>query len=81
VADDEHAAEAQRLAEPEHIVFASEEEQTDESWDLYVVEYPPTGQMTEHGAEDDELDWTLDWSLEGLGSEQGAAVVGGRRRA
>lgn len=76
VADDEEAVDAERLAEPERIVYTSEAEQTKESWDLYILEYPPTGQMTARGSEDDELDWTLDWSLERLGSEQGSAVVG-----
>lgn len=79
VADDEHVAEAERLAEPEHIVYASEARQTEDGWDLYIVEYPPTEQMTRHGSDDDELDWTLDWSLEGLESERGSAVVGPRR--
>jgi hypothetical protein len=79
VADDEQAAEAERSAEPEYIVYASEARQTEDGWDLYVVEYPPTGQMTQHGSDDDELDWTLDWSLEGLESERGSAVVGPRR--
>jgi hypothetical protein len=77
-ANDEQAAEVERLAEPEYIVYASETRQTEDGWDLYIVEYPPTGQVTQHGSDDDELDWTLDWSLEGLESERGSAVVGPR---
>jgi len=82
-ADDEQEAEAesqigmraQRSAEPEHIVYVSDDESTKEGWDLYIVEYPPAQEMTVHSS---ELDWTLYWSLEGLESEHGSAVVGPR---
>jgi hypothetical protein len=72
---EECAADVELSMEPEHIVYGSEAERTKEGWDLYIVEYPPTGQMTVHGSEDDELDWTLDWSLEGLEPVRGSAVV------
>jgi hypothetical protein len=76
VADDEQAAEVERLAEPEYI---SEARQTEDGWDLYIVDYPPTEQIAQRGGSDsDELDWTLDWSLEGLESERRSAVVGPR---
>ena len=42
VADDDEAVDTERLAEPDHIDYASGPEQTKESWDLYLVEYPPT---------------------------------------
>jgi hypothetical protein len=85
VADDNQEAEggvgpgAPRSVEPDHIFYASDEEQTKEGWDLYIIEYPPTQELTLHGSADDELDWTLDWSLEGLESERGSAVVGPHR--
>jgi hypothetical protein len=72
---DEHAVEVELPTEPDRIVYASKAERTKEGWDLYIVEYPPTGQMTVHDSGDDELDWTLDWSLEGLEPVRGSAVV------
>jgi len=75
--DNEDTAELEQPAEPEHIAVMSDDEQTKEGWDLYIVEYPPT--QGTRSSEDDQLDWTLDWSLEDLESERGSAVVGPQR--
>jgi hypothetical protein len=77
-ANDQYGA-AEGLAGSKHVVYASEEEQTKEVWDLYIVEYPPAQGMTAGNPEDDLLDWTSDWSLDNLESEQGSAAVGRAR--
>lgn len=81
VADGERDGEAGRSAEPEHIVYSPDKQQAKDGWDLYIVEYPPTRQMTIDSSKDDELDWTLDWNVEGLESVHGSAVAGPRHGA
>jgi hypothetical protein len=57
---DEHAADVELSMEPKHIVYASEAEQTKEGWDLYIVEYPPPGQMAEQTKEGWDL-YTIEY--------------------
>ena len=73
-ASDEHPAEAERSAQAAHISYLPQE-QTEEVWDLYLVEYPPAaGEARTFG--DDELDWSLDWPLDVIESERSSAGVG-----
>jgi hypothetical protein len=86
----EHVADAvqkrPQANEPEQVAYASQheqlrsqEEEASEVWDLYIAEYPPANAEAMRSSEDDELDWSLDWNMNGLESERDSAVVGYQR--